>query len=95
MWLCGARSVVDLRRIGQNGIHAPNMTVYLVISLPKLPYTHRIYMILANAIHTAWAWLLPDACCLHASFLCTLLVSISANHIRSREAGVPKSQLLC
>jgi hypothetical protein len=24
------------------------MTVYLVISLPKLPYIHRIYMVLAN-----------------------------------------------
>jgi len=24
------------------------MTVYLVISLPKIPYKHRIYMVLAN-----------------------------------------------
>jgi len=24
------------------------MTVYLVISLPKIPYIHRIYMVLAN-----------------------------------------------
>jgi len=27
------------------------MTVYLVISLPKLPYVHRIYMALANPTH--------------------------------------------
>jgi len=24
------------------------MTVYMVISLPKIPYAHRIYMVLAN-----------------------------------------------
>jgi len=28
------------------------MTVYLVISLPKIPYIHRIYMVLANPIYT-------------------------------------------
>jgi len=38
-------------RVGQNRIYAPYMTVYLVISLPTIPYTHRIYMILANPIH--------------------------------------------
>jgi hypothetical protein len=27
------------------------MTVYLVISLPKIPYMHRIYMVLANPRH--------------------------------------------
>ena len=27
------------------------MTVYLVISLPKIPYTHRIYMVLAHPKH--------------------------------------------
>jgi len=35
-------------RVGQIRIYTPYMTVYLVISLPKLPYIHRIYMILAN-----------------------------------------------
>ena len=24
------------------------MTIYLVISLPKIPYVHRIFMVLAN-----------------------------------------------
>ena len=27
------------------------MTVYLVISLPKIPYMHRICMVLANPTH--------------------------------------------
>jgi hypothetical protein len=27
------------------------MTVYLVISLPKIPYVNRIYMVLANPTH--------------------------------------------
>jgi hypothetical protein len=43
-------------RVGQNRIYTPYMTVYLVISLPKIPYIHRIYiyiyiyiyMVLAN-----------------------------------------------
>jgi hypothetical protein len=32
-------------------IYKPYMTVYSVISLPKIPYKHRIYMVLANPIH--------------------------------------------
>jgi len=35
-------------RDGQNRIFTPYMTVYMVISLPNIPYTHRIYMVLAN-----------------------------------------------
>jgi len=36
-------------RVGQSRIYAPYMTVYLVISLPKIPYfLHRIYRVLAN-----------------------------------------------
>jgi len=27
------------------------MTVYFVISLPKIPYLHHIYMVLANPTH--------------------------------------------
>ena len=38
-------------RVGQNRINTPYMTVYLVISLPKIPYIHRIYMVLANPTH--------------------------------------------
>jgi hypothetical protein len=32
-------------------VYTPYMTVYLMISLPKGPYIHRIYMVLANPIH--------------------------------------------
>jgi len=35
-------------RVGQNRIYTPYMTVYLMISLPKIPHIHRIYMVLAN-----------------------------------------------
>jgi len=37
-------------RVGQNPIYAPFMTKYLMISLPKIPYMHRIYMVLANPV---------------------------------------------
>jgi hypothetical protein len=37
-------------RAGQNRIYTPYMTVYLVISLPKLLYTHHLYMVLANPV---------------------------------------------
>jgi len=42
-------------RVGQHRIYTPYMTVYLVISLPKLPYIHRIYiyMVLANPMCVA------------------------------------------
>jgi len=36
------------------------MTVYLVISLPNIPYIHRIYMVLANTIYYAAFLLLPS-----------------------------------
>jgi len=37
-----------MHRVGQNRIYTPYMTVYLVISLPRLLYIHPIYMVLAN-----------------------------------------------
>ena len=40
--------IYSISRIGQNRIYTPYMTVYLMISLPKIPYIHRIYMVLAN-----------------------------------------------
>jgi hypothetical protein len=42
----------DIRRVGQNRIYTPYMTVYLVISPPKIAYIHRIYMVLANPRYT-------------------------------------------
>jgi hypothetical protein len=37
--------------VGQSRVYRPSVTVYLVISLPKLPYVHHIYMVLANSRH--------------------------------------------
>jgi hypothetical protein len=31
-------------RVGRNSIYAPYMTVYMMKSLPKLPYTHHIFI---------------------------------------------------
>jgi len=38
-------------RVRQTRTYAPYMTVYLVISLPRIPYVHHVYMVLANPIH--------------------------------------------
>jgi len=38
-------------RVGQNRIYTPYMAVYSVIYLPKIPYIHRIYMVLAKPIY--------------------------------------------
>ena len=35
-------------RVGQDCTNTLYMTAYMVISLPKLPYIHRMYMVLAN-----------------------------------------------
>jgi len=49
-YICIYSFVICIRisRVGQNHIYTPFMTVYLMISLPKIPYIHRIYMVLAN-----------------------------------------------
>ena len=51
-------------RVGQNCIYTPYMTVYLVISLPIIPYVNRIYMVLANPIYV---------CVSHRSNQCAFL----------------------
>jgi len=38
----------QMARVGQNRIYTPYTTVHMVISLQKIPYMHRIYMVLAN-----------------------------------------------
>jgi len=43
-----------MRRAGQNCIYTPYMTVYSVISLPKVPYIQRICMVLANPTHASF-----------------------------------------
>ena len=46
LWVC----LHVFCRVGQNHICTPCMTVHLVIFLPKLPYMHRIFMVLVNPI---------------------------------------------
>ena len=36
-----------MHRVGQNCMYTPYMTVYMVVSLPKKTYVHRIYMVLS------------------------------------------------
>jgi hypothetical protein len=51
-------------RVGQNRIYTPYITVYWMISLPKIPYIYRIYMVLANpsfvisypCVHCIWVY---------------------------------------
>jgi hypothetical protein len=54
-------------RVGQNRVYTPYMTVYLMISLPKVPYTHRIYMVLANPIYVGSDLSPPAYCVLNSS----------------------------
>jgi len=48
---CVPRLQIHIFGVGQNRIYTPYMTVYLMISLPKIPYIHRIYIVLANPTH--------------------------------------------
>ena len=41
--------------VGQSRIYAPYKTVYLVNPLPKTPYIHRIFLVLANPTYLAFA----------------------------------------
>ena len=43
-----------ISRVGQNRIYTPYMTVYLVISLPIIPYVNRKYIVLANPIYKSF-----------------------------------------
>jgi len=45
--------------VGQNHIYTLYMTVYLVVSLPRIPYIHRIYTVLANPANVCHVHLLP------------------------------------
>jgi hypothetical protein len=38
-----------MSRVGQSRIYTPYMTVCMVVSLPKLPYIHRI-------TYNVWSW---------------------------------------
>jgi len=37
-----------MHRVGQDRIYTPYMTVYCVVSLPRILYIQRTYMVLAN-----------------------------------------------
>jgi len=52
------------RRVGPNRVYTLHMTVYLVISLPKIPYIHRIYIGLARTvyIHRIWPYIWWFSC---------------------------------
>jgi len=45
----------QMGRVGQNRVYTPYMTVYLVISLPKVLCIRRMYMVLASPTHGAHA----------------------------------------
>jgi len=53
MYVFANERAVIMCRVGQDLIYAPYRTVYLVISWPKIPYMHRIYMVLANPKHVS------------------------------------------
>jgi len=70
-------------RVGQNRIYTPYMTVYLVLSLPKIPYINRIYMVLANSTYLLssdrvsaimQAYLALAKVCMHAHVLALINV---------------------
>jgi len=65
-----------MSRVGQNRIYTPYMTVYFLISLPKILYIHRIYMVLANPMYVAFT--VCHICCM--SHL--LYVTFAVHHIR-------------
>jgi hypothetical protein len=79
MWFCKSATLEHrgcvICRVGQNRIYTPYMTVYMVNSLPKLPYTHRIYMVLANPSHLQ---------CGSVSILPVCLLQRSEPHIAAR-----------
>jgi len=67
-WSCKSQ----IHRVGQNRMYTPYMTVCLVISLPKIPYTNRIYI---------WFW--PSLQIQEASFsVCWALKSLNPNALK-------------
>jgi len=57
--VCGVTLIVyrgvcrlQIFRADQNRKYTPCMTLYFVISLPKIPYIHRTYMVLTNPTNT-------------------------------------------
>jgi hypothetical protein len=48
---------IGVNRVGQDRIYTPYKAIYLVNSLPKIPYIHRTFTVLANP--TAYGTISP------------------------------------
>ena len=76
--------------VGQDSIYTPYMTVYLVISLPKIPCIYRLYKVLANPMYIPFIYgsnqpcVKPNACI----FNCFALVK----RMKTNEKYTPRSQ---
>jgi len=81
-----------MSRVGQNCIYAPYMTVYLVISLPKIPHIHRIYMVLANPMYEAWK--IPATIIMYTYIFVLFYEHWSINTARNRMTRLPVLSLL-
>ena len=63
VWLVAAallaqgRRTLEIRRVGQNRLYTPYMTIFVVISLQKMLYTHRIYIYIYIYIYISWSTL--------------------------------------
>jgi len=80
-------------RVGQNRIYTPYITVYLMISLPKIPYIYRIYMVLANPIHMYISGNMHDR---HHDQCVSICVNFYAREpAECHSCGTPLSPLPC
>jgi hypothetical protein len=86
--------VLYMYRVGQNRKYTPYMTVYLMVSLPKIPYIHRIYMVLANPIYVAHKHRECDNGCIgHVWEDCTLRHSRCC--IRNSSTRLHNTEYMC
>jgi hypothetical protein len=57
------------------------MTVYLVISLPTIPYIHRIYMVLANPMYVSKSVCVNFCACVHVC-VCVCVCGLSEEYLQ-------------
>ena len=72
-------------RVGQDRIYAPYMTIYLVVSLPKIPCIYRICMVLANPRYGTCTYS-EDAGGVRAMSVHTCTLSKNAGGVRAMSA---------
>jgi hypothetical protein len=73
--------------VGQNRIYTPNMAVYLVVSMPNIPYVHRIYVWFWATLHMTYRlcyFTSTSSWCYYFGFLfckgqCTSFMCVSFN----------------